>query len=484
MLRRAQCVHHEGCDPSSPAMRNATFFLAKAPEHTWGLPSLNDATSWTNEALEAVLAEGKQSFANAINAWAEQRQFLWLAQQALSAAPAGSPEHTLAADFAGILRATIGGDGSPGSTTRIPPKVPVPSPDDDARYHAVSLGAPIDMACPGAPLHVQIDAKTASIVNLTIPGSGVGSFASSTSPLSLLQYETYDANQTEAVGSQYNYQNFGLFDKPNVTANANPQAQTIYPVVSKAWLAGSGGLCSVVARLTFPAHAVSYYGAPEITFVNYTIQQADLASGDPLHVEGAGIVSVQITMLNTTRTRLSESMHMMFHSPTGSAGQDGVWTIDKLGQPVDPHSVMLNGSQWQHGVFSGAIFGEPLDTEAAKQLLGFQGTSPEATASRLDALARKTRRDANRVGADTTPGTASASMFVLSRDAPMAFPFTAAHGPTPFPAPLTTIRDPLIGMAFNLYNTVYDTNYILFGQTENMAFELEIDVAQAARPMQ
>jgi len=354
---RSQCVHHGGCDPASAAMRNATFFLAKLPEHTWGLPSLGDSTSWTNQALEAVLASGNAGFTNSIHAWAEQRQFLWLAQQALAAAAEGTPEQALSQAILPVLRSTIGGDGTPGSTARIPPVVPAPAPAQDSRYIAASTSVPIALQCPGAAASLVMDHVTGAVSQLQLAGS-TGSFASEEAPLGLLQYETYDQNQTEAVGKQYNYQNFGLFDKPNVTANANPQAQTLYPTVASAWVASGPGLCSVVARLDFPPHSVSYYGAPAVTWVNITVgsdsmqHQSSMPTGTT-----TGTVKVTLTMLNATRTRLSQSMHLLFPSIPTPMGQNGTWTLEKLGQPVDPHTVMLNGSQWQHGISSGAVFG-------------------------------------------------------------------------------------------------------------------------------
>lgn len=50
---------------------------------------------------------------------------------------------------------------------------------------------------------------------------------------------------------------------------------------------------------------------------------------------------------------------------------------------------------------------------------------------------------------------------ISSRDVPLVCPFNAHSPPTPIPVPLTPIQR-VDGMAFNFYNNVWDTNYILW----------------------
>ena len=51
---------------------------------------------------------------------------------------------------------------------------------------------------------------------------------------------------------------------------------------------------------------------------------------------------------------------------------------------------------------------------------------------------------------------------LLSLDVPLVLPVTENRPPSPFAVPLKPIPDQLTGMAFNLYNNIWNTNYIYF----------------------
>ena len=51
---------------------------------------------------------------------------------------------------------------------------------------------------------------------------------------------------------------------------------------------------------------------------------------------------------------------------------------------------------------------------------------------------------------------------ISSKDVPLVCPITESLPPTVFAAPLHPIKDNVTGMAFNFYNNVWDTNYVLW----------------------
>jgi hypothetical protein len=82
------CLSSSSCTRSHPYMLNITRWLIKPPEHTWGLPNVNDATaasSWSN----ALFEENRklQGFTDCESAWGEQRMFNQFAVEAAAPNP-------------------------------------------------------------------------------------------------------------------------------------------------------------------------------------------------------------------------------------------------------------------------------------------------------------------------------------------------------------------------------------------------------------
>ena len=55
---------------------------------------------------------------------------------------------------------------------------------------------------------------------------------------------------------------------------------------------------------------------------------------------------VELFVINKRPTRLAESLMFSFQTPPRS---NYTWFISKIGRLLNPHDVMLNGSQGQHG---------------------------------------------------------------------------------------------------------------------------------------
>ena len=76
------------CQPSDPAIQNMTFFLLKAPEHTWGTPGISGwggGDDYNTSKFHGDLSN--VTFMKAAESWAEQRIFNELAACALETAP-------------------------------------------------------------------------------------------------------------------------------------------------------------------------------------------------------------------------------------------------------------------------------------------------------------------------------------------------------------------------------------------------------------
>ena len=70
---------------------------------------------------------------------------------------------------------------------------------------------------------------------------------------------------------------------------------------------------------------------------------------DPTHCHTFTLASelqIEFNIFNKTSTRLPESLSVVF---TPSEQYGFAWRLSKLGQQIDPKTVVVNGSQYQHG---------------------------------------------------------------------------------------------------------------------------------------
>jgi hypothetical protein len=145
--------------------------------------------------------------------------------------------------------------------------------------------------------------------------------------------------------------------------------------------------------------------------------------------------------IQKTATRLPESLMFAFRPKF-----DGwAWYMDKLGTLISPMEVVLNGSQHQHGVWSGIVY----------QNENIPGSQQSVVIESLDAPGKRRRgKTETRPEAEGMKGRESSLMF---------FYLVVSPGPeTPFPTPLTPLVGDPYGMAFNLYNNIWDTKCVHF----------------------
>jgi hypothetical protein len=86
-------------------MLNITRWLIKPPEHTWGLPSIDDAlasSSWSNALFEK--SRRLPGYTNCESAWSEQRMFI---QYAVDAAAPNAQLQQQMAEALRELRASL-----------------------------------------------------------------------------------------------------------------------------------------------------------------------------------------------------------------------------------------------------------------------------------------------------------------------------------------------------------------------------------------
>ncbi len=183
--------------------------------------------------------------------------------------------------------------------------------------------------------------------------------------------------------------------------------------------------------------AHTLYGAPEISYLSFDI----------IPQKSGAILNLTLVLWNKTPTRLPEQLMFEFAPKSKLGNLD--WSMDKLGGWVSPLDVILNGSQYQHAVWSGV-----------------KGT------------------DSKNISTVT----------ILTPDAPLVAPITtqsAFHGwfgtPTAMPVPTAALKGvtTVTGFGINLFNNVWDTNYILWypyletSMDQNMLFRFSVQTNSA-----
>lgn len=367
-----ECVMAGLCKASDPRIVSACRLLVKLPEHTWGLPSVSDNVNWSNPQFNK--ARLGDHYVNCEKAWQEQREFIWMAidqlrdmeplyqmiQQALSKLLPREPnlrEYEIVSDMSKTFKCEDG--------------------------MAIRFG------------------KDGSLQSLYDPYNKM-EWATG-APLGQFLYVTYNETNFVDMAKQYNYYGGAGYNKKNSTKNAHPESRPWFAVVSKMYQAkpSGPGTCDILLKLVMAEpKSHSWYGAPQSVWINYKSR----AKG----------FDVTLQWMNKTPTRLPESI-MYYFSPAQKKGLE--WRLSKVGHLVDPGNVILNGSQYVHGVDYGVYY-------------------------------------INNFGQ---------GLQLLTPDVPLVSIATKQRPPSPFPVPLKPIsQNDITGVAFNLYNNIWDTNYILW----------------------
>jgi hypothetical protein len=324
------CLQNGLCDPLDMRIRRFLRYLLKTPEHTWGLPALQDNTNWTNAAFHAAKDSHSANYDAVQAAWYEQRQVAFdYAMDALG-------DHPLAADIRTRLQS-------------IAPSAPQPSGSNG--YAQVPAGQwAQSFVCNGngAPIFFSIDPSTGGLASVVLNGHNYAGGSGSSSFLGQFVYQTYNDTDLVQTVAEYQYQVQCCFDKPGSQAIANPQRLFLSPTITSMWSkptpgggSGAAATCEVLVEMAMPAFAVQNYGAPASIWLNVS------ADND------AQRLLLDLQLFNKTQTRLDEALWFAFTpAPTSS----GAYLMDKMNGLVDPLVTCLNGSNHQHGISSGVRY--------------------------------------------------------------------------------------------------------------------------------
>lgn len=237
-------------------------------------------------------------------------------------------------------------------------------------------------------------------------GSSPYEYAGENNPLGQLVYETFTGedfieylHQYLLVPSaKYAYFDFG---KPGLNHTSHLH---LSPVRQSCWhkvdKERTPAILSLLLEGSFEdSDAVSDYGAPEKVWMQFDIP-------DISNPSASVPITITLYLVNKTATRIPESISLYFNpnqvDPSSMA-------VSKLGRFINVASVMKNGSKHVHGSDKGIHY---LNT-------------PQLSVSSLDTV------------------------------------LVTIGGTNAFPVPMAT-PDPSQGFAFNLFNNIWGTNYIMW----------------------
>ncbi|XP_050394995.1 uncharacterized protein LOC126812577 [Patella vulgata] len=379
-LTLQECFQTGQCDTDDSRIFNAIRYIIKPPEHTWGLPTVNDFIHWSNPDFN--IARSDQNFLNCDAAWAEQRTFIDLALASLEDHP--------------VVERVVAG------LAELIPRKP------DLTNYNIEKDVTQTYYCDD---RIQVAFNTQGFIQHLYDPYNKVNWASENNPMGEFLYNSYNDSDFDYMNSYYSYLGNAGFYKINLTDNAHPESkkwpmklQTLYKYELP------DKKCDFMLKLV-PVYSRSntWYGAPSEIFIQYTTRGIDPdVGGYP------GGLDIVVQWFDKTSTRLPESLSYSF---TPTLVNDLQWRLSKIGHLVDPANVVLNGSQYLHAVDNGAYY-----------------------------------IDANGNG-----------LQLLTQDVPLVLLATKKRSPYPFPVPLTPItQQDIIGLGFNFYNNIWDTNYILY----------------------
>ena len=383
-----QCIQEKQCNVADPQVKNATLFLIKLSEHTWGLPDVNDKVNWTNFAFQR--AKHGTNYINCENSWLEQRLFLNLTIQASY----GHPLHDYINKALADLRPSI------------PCLDGYNVVDPSQSFKLFDGKVTVTFSSTGGWISGLIYRNNTTVYTL----------ADSKNPLALFSYHTYNESDFEFMNSLYDYYGNAGYDKPNSTQNAHPNNSVYYSQLLKLYQSQTTPEAFIIL-LQFDSDAHHYYGAPEMVWIRLLISKKI-----PPTIELVSL-SLELIWINKMPTRLAEAMMFSFYPSRQYSNTTWHGSIQKISNhtPIELNNVITNGSQLQH---------------AAK------GVTLREISSFSDKL----------------------QVWLSSPDIPLVCPIMSTiTSPTPFPAPLTPTKDlDLKGIAFNLHNNIWNTNYPLW----------------------
>ena len=361
----SDCVAESACMDQDPRVFNATRFMIKLAEHTWGLNSVFDTIHWSNKDFDKV--KESTNFLNAKNSWMEQRAFINFTLEALG-------DHPLAEMMYEELEKT---------KAKLPPPL--------GNCNGMPITNPVyDFTVNNTKMHIEFDTVHGALSALQ--ASDTGQWLLKDTLFGEVVYHTYNESDFMHFASEYDYYGNAGFDKPNST-NADPMSRAWYTKPSGFFYCHPATFIVSMDMLDSSIH--SYYGAPSHIWMNYTFINYDS-------------LIMELQLFNKAPTRLGEATMLNFHFPAPVS--DNVVVLYDLSNEASVFDVILNGSQLQHGGY----------------------------------------------------GVRTDLFTIYNHHTQVICPILYPEGQaTPFAAPLTPL-DHVMGVAFNIHNNIWNTNYPLW----------------------
>ncbi|KAK9815327.1 hypothetical protein WJX72_001843 [[Myrmecia] bisecta] len=304
--------------------KNASRFLLKVGEHTWGTDSkwvLADWVNWDNPSFHRQLQQMGPNYATTIQSWLRQRKWLdW----ALDALEEGAPlKHAMLA-----------------ARDAVRDRNKAPNPEA-LGFHRMADG---DDTLSSHAWDIRIHPETGALAGLRFrwPGSREGAdWASKDHPLGQVVYNTYTEGDYQVIFRDYSYcpaEEWAQLDFGKHNCNvAHPRHAAATASLTEVWHKGDGEVFEVLVRSRLPDWMVTDAGAPEEVWTHIQSPKNDAS------------LLYDVIWVNKTATRLPEALWVKF-APDPALVNASSWAMYKLGRPILPANVVRNGSYSQHGV--------------------------------------------------------------------------------------------------------------------------------------
>lgn len=366
---RAACIKDGRCSLDDPRVYNASRFMLKLAEHTWGSNGgIVDGIHWTNKDFYKMLNVHNSGFQNASHYWDEQRYMTDLAIEALG-------NHTVLKDLEVEF-------------LKLMPRLP-----DVSGFVEVDISS----AHKCGMFQLKFDSQ-GSVVQLKDPMGQ--DWATAENPVGKFVYRTY--NQTDFdeffnATTPFSKDFFLGIGKPNMTKNSNAESKLWVAKVDQLLSSKDSSHLVMMLSMVDPVTR-TYYGAPKQLSLEYTCSSSE--------------IDVALQWFDKVPTRLPEGMHFVF-TPIVKEGYK--WWMNKIDELLDPLDVVVNGSQRLHAINRGMYY-------INKKVQG---------------------------------------MKIISQDAAIVNILSGSSEVSTLPIPSPPLTD-MYGVSFNLYNNVWETNYIFW----------------------
>ena len=320
-LGLSRCLQAGDCSMKDKIVLDATRYLIKLPEHTWGLPGIHDTVNWSN--IDFQKARQKDGdYKNNENSWIEQRTFLNLTLKVCQ----GHKLH----DY--IME----------SLADTKPILP-----DTSKFKEIDPSILIKLTNENITLRFNTSIGSINELTYQLSASKQVKLSNTQNQLGILTYHSYNETDYQFMNSHYDYYGNAGYDKPNSTMNANPESR-VWPVKLTKIFQSTMDPNIFIVQLTMAddnSHIV--YGAPsEIWITIQLIKEKGPTPVITLHYD--------MVIVGKNPTRLPEAMMFSFYPnpPVNSSGWTGYYSkINNDGSTeINAGSVVKNGSQYQHAV--------------------------------------------------------------------------------------------------------------------------------------